>query len=51
MNGQVTRLKNELSRARVYAVVITAIAITLAVLSVGLAFELMHLRDVVEGVV
>lgn len=48
--GQLSNLRASLSYYRIYAAVITGVAVLLAVGAVMLAFEVLRLRDVIGGV-
>lgn len=48
--GQLSNLRASLSYCRIYAAVITGVAVLLAVGAVMLAFEVLRLRDVIGGV-
>lgn len=48
--GQLSIMRKELAYIRTYAAVITVLAVVLGASAVALAFEVLHLRDVVGGV-
>lgn len=48
--GQLSNLRTALSFWRTYATVVTTVAFIIGGCAIGLAFEVLRLRDVIEGV-